>query len=64
MTRADADDFLDFWRAHATPGRAFTYTDEIKGETYTVRAVAASLEEDRLFKDSIVYRFDMEELRT
>jgi hypothetical protein len=63
MTRADADDFLDFWRAHATPGRAFTYTDEIKGETYTVRAVAASLEEDRLFKDSIVYRFDMEELR-
>lgn len=64
MTRADADDFLAFWREHATPGRAFTYTDDIKGETYTVRAVDASLEEDRLFKDSIVYRFDMEELRS
>lgn len=64
MTKTARDAFLAFWRVHGKPGAAFFYTDAIKGETYTVRALEGSLREDRLFKNAHVFRFDMEELRT
>lgn len=63
MTETERDAFLGFWRSHAVPGAAFNFTDKILETTYKVRAVEASLDEDRLFKDAHVFRFDMEELR-
>lgn len=63
MTKAKRDAFLAFWREHGKPGGAFFFRDDIKGATYTVRAVEASLAETRLFYNAHEFTFDMEELR-
>jgi hypothetical protein len=61
MTKTKRDAFLAFWREHR---QAFLFTDAIKGATYSVRGIEATLDEQRLFKNTHVFRFDMEELRS
>lgn len=64
MDQTAADAFWDFWNDHRGNEIPFSFTDERTGTTHTVRFVDSELQSDRLFKDVVVFRFDLEEVMT
>jgi hypothetical protein len=62
MDQTDAEAFIAFWQSHQGNVVPFSFTDERTGTTHTVRFVSGELESERLFKDAVVFRFDLEEV--